>query len=202
MKQWRKRLLPLPAPEPGFSGFPRQDHRTSGAPRIRGAGSSRSFHRLDSESFARELQGAETSSACPSGVRRRLAPLPAARLSGGKTTRHSGIRLNALTALADFQGPHMPVEEAVASILGSDRAAPALELLRHADTVVRDHPRTSRLCPRRSCLLTPCSYSSASPSLLDCLFVNHAVRKVPATSFPIRTFAAGRRSGVRTVLGG
>ncbi|MDB6077444.1 MAG: hypothetical protein JWO82_1191, partial [Akkermansiaceae bacterium] len=141
-----------------------------------GAGEFPSFTGWDSETFARELQGAENvvgmSVWCQTGGWHRFRRLAFLE----ENDRDIWIRLNALTALRIFKD-RMPVEEAIASILGTERAAPALELLRHADTVIRDLHyipdfATQKLFFRRVRI----------PPLLhlywDCLFVNHAVRKV------------------------
>jgi hypothetical protein len=141
-----------------------------------GAGEFPSFTGWDSETFARELQGAENligmSVWCQTGGWHRFRRLAFLE----ENDRDIWIRLNALTALRIFKD-RLPVEDAAASIVGPDRAAATLELLRHADTVVRDLHyipdfASQKLFFRRVRI----------PPLLhlywDCLFINSAVRKV------------------------
>ncbi|MDP4646737.1 MAG: hypothetical protein NWS80_06355 [Akkermansiaceae bacterium] len=142
-----------------------------------GAGEYPSFIGRDCEHFARELQGAENvigmSVWCQTGGWHRFRRL--AFLPGNK---HSDIwiRLNVATAIHIFKHGHS-VEKAIEATLGADRAPAALELLRHADTVIHqllyieDFAR-QKLFFRRVRI----------PPLLnvywDCLFINHAVSKI------------------------
>lgn len=142
-----------------------------------GAGEYPSFIGRDCEHFARELEGAENvigmSVWCQTGGWhrfRRLSFLP------GNKHPDIWIRLNVATAIHIFKYGHS-VEKAIEATLGKDRAPAALELLRHADTVIHqllyieDFAR-QKLFFRRVRI----------PPLLnvywDCLFINHAVSKV------------------------
>lgn len=141
-----------------------------------GAGEYPSFIGWDCERFRRDLEGAENLAGisvwCQTGGWHRFRRLAFLE----ENDRDVWIRLNAAAAIRIFKD-RQPVEQAVASVVGEARATAALELLRHADTVVReliyieDFAR-QKLFFRRVRI----------PPLLhvywDCLFVNHAVRKV------------------------
>ena len=141
-----------------------------------GAGEYPSYIGESCESFARELEGADNMAGisvwCQTGGWhrfRRLAFLPA--------NKHpdTWIRLNAAAAIHIFRYGKS-VEQSVAATLGEDRAPAAIQLLRHADTLIgqllyiEDFAR-QKLFFRRVRI----------PPLLnvywDCLFINHAVSK-------------------------
>jgi hypothetical protein len=141
-----------------------------------GAGEFPSFIGWDCEQYARELQGdanlAGISVWCQTGGWHRFRRL--AFLEDGG--RDFWLRLNTVVALRIFRH-HESVEDAVAGVVGAERAPAALELLRHAETVVKELHyigdfATQKLFFRRVRI----------PPLLhvywDCLFINHAVRKV------------------------
>ncbi|QTN31759.1 hypothetical protein HZ994_05275 [Akkermansiaceae bacterium] len=156
-----------------------------------GAGEYPSYIGRDCERFARELGGAENmvgiSVWCQTGGWhrfRRLAFLP------GNPNPDIWIRLNAAAAVHVFRYGKS-VEQSVSEALGADKAAAALELLRHADTLVNellyipDFAR-QKLFFRRVRI----------PPLLnvywDCLFINHAVSKV------LRHFVPDPEQTIRT----
>ncbi|MEO5713205.1 MAG: hypothetical protein ABIT37_06925 [Luteolibacter sp.] len=140
-----------------------------------GAGEFPSFIGRDCERFARELASAENvvgmSVWCQTGGWHRFRRL--AYLENDQ--RDIWIRVNTAAAIGIFKHG-FSVENAVANLLGDDRAPAALELLRHADTVIHevfyieDFAR-QKLFFRRVRI----------PPLLhvywDSLFINHAVRK-------------------------
>lgn len=142
-----------------------------------GAGEFPSYIGADCEHFARELEGAENmvgmSIWCQTGGWHRFRRL--AFLSGN---RHSDIwiRLNVAVAIHVFRDK-CGIEQSVEKILGPQRAPAAVELLRHADTVIRqiyyiEEFARQKLFFRRVRI----------PPLLhlywDGLFINHAVAKV------------------------
>lgn len=141
-----------------------------------GAGEFPSFIGWDCENYARELQGdanlAGISVWCQTGGWHRFRRLTF--LEEGD--RDFWLRLNTVVALRIFRDRES-VEDAVAGIVGAERAPAVLELLRHAETVVKELHyigdfATQKLFFRRVRI----------PPLLhvywDCLFINHAVRKV------------------------
>ena len=141
-----------------------------------GAGEFPSFIGWDCEQYARELQGdanlAGISVWCQTGGWHRFRRL--AFLESGD--RDFWLRLNTVVALRIFRDRES-VEDAVAGVVGPERAPAVLELLRHAETVVKELHyiadfATQKLFFRRVRI----------PPLLhvywDCLFINHAVRKV------------------------
>ncbi|WP_367871412.1 hypothetical protein [Luteolibacter sp. Populi] len=141
-----------------------------------GAGEFPSFIGWDCEQYARELQGdanlAGISVWCQTGGWHRFRRLAFLE----ENDRDFWLRLNTVVALRIFRHRES-VEEAVAGLVGPARAPATLELLRHAETVVKELHyigdfATQKLFFRRVRI----------PPLLhvywDCLFVNHAVRKV------------------------
>lgn len=141
-----------------------------------GAGEFPSFIGWDCEQYARELQGdanlAGISVWCQTGGWHRFRRLAFLEDDG----RDFWLRLNTQVALRIFRHRES-VEEAVAHIVGAEKAPTVLELLRHAETVVKElhyigEFATQKLFFRRVRI----------PPLLhvywDCLFINHAVRKV------------------------
>ena len=156
-----------------------------------GAGEFPSFIGADCEHFARELEEAQNvvgmSIWCQTGGWHRFRRLTF--LSGN---RHSDIwiRLNVAVAIHVFRDKRS-IEQSIAQTLGSERAPAALELLRHADTVIKqifyiEEFARQKLFFRRVRI----------PPLLhlywDGLFINHAVAKVlshfvPDPEFSLRT---------------
>lgn len=141
-----------------------------------GAGEYPSFTGWDHERFAHELENAGNVAGlsvwCQTGGWHRFRRLAFLE----ENDRDIWIRLNTLCALRIFK-EHQTVEQAIAGILGEDRAIAALELLRHADTVIRDllyvgDFATQKIFFRRVRI----------PPLLhvywDSLFINNAVRGV------------------------
>lgn len=141
-----------------------------------GAGEFPSFIGWDCEQYARELQGdanlAGVSVWCQTGGWHRFRRLAFLEENG----KDFWLRLNTVVALRIFRDRES-VEDAVAGLVGKDRAPALLELLRHAETVVKELHyigdfATQKLFFRRVRI----------PPLLhvywDCLFINHAVRKV------------------------
>lgn len=141
-----------------------------------GSGEYPSFIGWDCERFAQELSQAENvvgiSVWCQTGGWhrfRRRAYLE----SGG---RDIWIRLNTEAAITVFRHGK-PADSAVESLLGTERAFAALELLDHADTVIRE------LLYIRDFALQKLFFRRVRiPPLLhvywDSLFINHGVRKV------------------------
>lgn len=141
-----------------------------------GAGEFPSFIGWDCEQYARELQGdanlAGVSVWCQTGGWHRFRRLAFLEENG----KDFWLRLNTVVALRIFRDRES-VEDAVAGLVGKERAPAALEMLRHAETVVKELHyigdfATQKLFFRRVRI----------PPLLhvywDCLFINHAVRKV------------------------
>ena len=141
-----------------------------------GAGEYPSFIGWDCEQYARELQGdanlAGISVWCQTGGWHRFRRLAFLEEDG----RDFWLRLNTVVALRIFR-ERESVEDAVAAVVGAAKAPVVLELLRHAETVVKElhYIRDfagQKLFFRRVRI----------PPLLhvywDCLFINHAVRKV------------------------
>ncbi len=141
-----------------------------------GAGEYPSYIGSACESFARELERAENMAGisvwCQTGGWHRFQRL--AFLPGN---RHSDIwiRLNAAAAIHIFRY-RKSVEQSVAEIVGEERAAATLQLLRRADTLILqllyiEDFALQKLFFRRVRI----------PPLLnvywDCLFINHAVSK-------------------------
>lgn len=141
-----------------------------------GAGEFPSFIGWDCEQYARELQGdanlAGISVWCQTGGWHRFRRLAFLE----NDDRDFWLRLNTVVALRIFRDRES-VEDAVAGVVGSGRAPAVLELLRHSETVVKELHyigdfAMQKLFFRRVRI----------PPLLhvywDCLFINHAVRKV------------------------
>ncbi len=141
-----------------------------------GAGEYPSFIGWDCEQYARELQGdanlAGISVWCQTGGWHRFRRLTFLE----NDDRDIWLKLNTQVALRIFRDRES-VEDAVAGIVGQEKAPAVLELLRHSETVVKELHyigdfATQKLFFRRVRI----------PPLLhvywDCLFINHAVRKV------------------------
>jgi hypothetical protein len=141
-----------------------------------GAGEYPSFIGWDCERYARELQGeanlAGISVWCQTGGWHRFRRLTFLEEDG----RDFWLRLNTIVALRVFRDRE-PVEDAVAGIVGSARAPALLELLGYSETVVKE------LHYIRGFAMQKLFFRRVRiPPLLhvywDCLFINHAVRKV------------------------
>ena len=141
-----------------------------------GAGEYPSFIGWDCERHARELKGDANlvgiSVWCQTGGWHRFRRLAFLEDDG----RDFWLRLNTTVALRIFREGES-VEDAVAAVVGAAKAPALLELLRHSETVVRELHyirdfAEQKLFFRRVRI----------PPLLhvywDCLFINHAVRKV------------------------
>ncbi len=141
-----------------------------------GAGEYPSFIGWDCERFANELAGAENIAGisvwCQTGGWHRFRRRAYLEQDG----RDIWIRLNTAAAITVFK-ERKPADSAVETLLGTDRTPAALELLDHADTVIRDllyiqDFASQKLFFRRVRI----------PPLLhvywDSLFINHGVRKL------------------------
>ncbi|MEM9235136.1 MAG: hypothetical protein AAGB14_00050 [Verrucomicrobiota bacterium] len=141
-----------------------------------GAGEIPSFIGWDCEKFAHQLKSAENvvgvSVWCQTGGWHRFQRLAFLEEAGDDTW----IRLNAMAAVRTFRDG-MTADEAIASHVGLEQAERVTQLLRNADTVVCklmyiEEFAKQKLFFRRVRI----------PPLLqiywDCLFINHAVRKV------------------------
>ncbi|GAA5480651.1 hypothetical protein Hhel01_04180 [Haloferula helveola] len=141
-----------------------------------GAGEYPSFIGWDCEKFARELEGAENvvgmSVWCQTGGWHRFRRLPFLKNAGDDTW----IRLNTFVALRVFRD-RQPVEEAVRDFVGEDRAVATLELLRCADTVVHDLIYIEDFA-RQKLFFRRVRIPPLLHMYWDCLFINHAVRKI------------------------
>jgi hypothetical protein len=141
-----------------------------------GAGEYPSFVGWDCERYARELEEAENlvgvSVWCQTGGWhrfRRLAFLPDAG-------DDIWIRLNAHVILRLFRD-RQPVDEAIRDLFGEERTLPALELLRAADTIVHDLMYIEDFA-RQKLFFRRVRIPPLLHIYWDCLFINHAVRKV------------------------
>jgi hypothetical protein len=141
-----------------------------------GAGEYPCFTGWECERFARELAGVEKMAGisvwCQTGGWHRFGR----RAFLENDRRDIWIRLNAAAAIGVFKNGS-PAEDAVKDLLGTERAAPGVELLQHADHVIREllyirEFAGQKLFFRRVRI----------PPLLhvywDSVFINHAVRKM------------------------
>lgn len=155
-----------------------------------GAGEYPSFTGWDCERIARELEKAENvvglSVWCQTGGWHRFQRL--AFLESDQ--RDVWIRLNTLTALRVFKD-HQTVEQAVTGIVGETNSAATLELLRHADTLIRELLYVGDFAKQKLFFRRV-----RIPPLLhvywDCLFINHAVRAA------LRHFVEDREQALRS----
>ena len=154
-----------------------------------GAGEFPSFIGWDCETYARELSGdtrlAGVSVWCQTGGWHRFRRLAFLEENG----RDFWLRLNTIVALRVFRHGET-AEQAVAAMVGPQRASATVELLRLSETVVKELHyirgfAEQKLFFRRVRI----------PPLLhvywDCLFINHAVRKV------LRHFVADPEQALR-----
>jgi hypothetical protein len=141
-----------------------------------GAGEFPSFIGWDCERIARELAGVPNIVGvtvwCQTGGWhgfRRLAFLEA-------DGRDVWLRLNTVAALR-ILSDGATVEQVISDFTGPDRAAPAIELLRHAETAVRDLYYIGGFA-RRKLFFRRVRVPALLHVYWDCLFINHAVRKL------------------------
>ncbi|MCH7227185.1 hypothetical protein [Haloferula sp. A504] len=141
-----------------------------------GAGEFPSFIGWDCEQYARELEEAENlvgvSVWCQTGGWhrfRRLAFLPDAG-------NDIWIRLNAHVVPRIFRD-RQPVDEAVRELVGGERAFATLELLRASETIVHDLMYIEDFA-RQKLFFRRVRIPPLLHIYWDCLFINHAVRKV------------------------
>lgn len=140
-----------------------------------GAGEFPSFIGWDCERMALELVGAENligvSVWCQTGgwhAFRRLAFLEEGQ-------QDIWIRLNAHAAVRILRDG-ATVEQVVGEVVGPERAEATLELLRHADTVVRELYYIEEFA-RQKLFFRRVRIPPLLHVYWDCLFINHAVRK-------------------------
>jgi hypothetical protein len=156
-----------------------------------GAGEFPSFIGADCEHFARELEGAENmvgmSIWCQTGGWHRFRRL--AFMSGN---RHSDIwiRLNVAVAIHVFRDKRS-IEQSIEQTLGAQCAPAAVELLRHADTVIQ-HIYYIEEFARQKLFFRRVRIPPLLHLYWDGLFINHAVAKVlshfvPDPAFSLRT---------------
>ncbi|MFN4945045.1 MAG: hypothetical protein ACK40T_07530 [Akkermansiaceae bacterium] len=142
-----------------------------------GAGEFPSFIGADCEHIARELEKAENvvgmSVWCQTGGWHRFCRL--AYLSGN---RHSDIwiRLNVAVAIHVFRYKRS-IEQSIHEILGSNRAPAAIELLRHADTVIKQIYYIEEFA-RQKIFFRRVRIPPLLHLYWDGLFINHAVSKI------------------------
>lgn len=142
-----------------------------------GAGEFPSFIGADCEHFARELKNAKNmvgiSVWCQTGGWHRFRRL--AYLSGN---RHSDIwiRLNVTVAIHVFRY-HRGIEQSVHEMLGANRAPAAIELLRHADTVIRQIYYIEEFA-RQKIFFRRVRIPPLVHLYWDGIFINHAVSKI------------------------
>lgn len=154
-----------------------------------GAGEYPSFIGWDCERMAAELGRAENvvgmSVWCQTGGWHRFRRLAFLEEDGSDIW----IRLNTLAALRIFKDGRT-AEESVAEALGGGRAPAAIELLRHAETVVKDLHYIPDFA-RQKLFFRRVRIPPLLHVYWDCLFINHAVRKV------LRHFVGDPESSVR-----
>lgn len=141
-----------------------------------GAGEFPSFVGWDHERYARELdQGANLvgiSVWCQTGGWHRFRRLAFLEDDGSDVW----IRLNTFVSLRTFRD-RQPVDEAVRDFFGEARAPAALELLRDAEIVVRELMYIEDFA-RQKLFFRRVRIPPLLHLYWDCLFINHAVRKV------------------------
>lgn len=148
-----------------------------------GAGEFPSFIGADCEQFARELEQAENiigmSVWCQTGGWHRFQRL--AFLSGNS---HSDIwiRLNVAVAIHIFRYKRS-VEQSIEHVLGAHRAPAALELLRHADTVIGEIYYIEEFA-RKKLFFRRVRIPPLLHIYWDGLFINHAVSKILSHFIP------------------
>ena len=156
-----------------------------------GAGEYPSFVGWDYEQYARELEQADklvgVSVWCQTGGWHRFRRL--AYLEDDDSDLW--IRLNSFVSLRVFRD-RQPVEEAVRDFFGRERAPAVLELLRDAEIVVRELMYIEDFA-RQKLFFRRVRIPPLLHLYWDCLFVNHAVRKVLRhfVRDPERTLRAG-----------
>lgn len=141
-----------------------------------GAGEYPSFIGHDCERFRDELRAAENvvgmSVWCQTGGWHRFRRLTHLEDDG----RDVWTRLNASVAVG-VVARGQSVEECVGGFFGADHAAPALELLRHADTVIHQLLYVEEFA-RQKLFFRRVRIPPLLHVYWDAVFINHAVRKV------------------------
>ena len=141
-----------------------------------GAGEYPSFIGWDCERFARELAGvgnmAGVSVWCQTGGWHRFRRIAFLEADGSDVW----IRLNTRAVIRVFRDGRPP-DAAVEDLLGAGRARPAVELLRHADTLIRDLLYVGDFA-RQKLFFRRVRIPPLLHVYWDCLFINHGVRKV------------------------
>jgi hypothetical protein len=156
-----------------------------------GAGEYPSFIGHDCERFRDELRGAENmvgmSVWCQTGGWHRFRRLTHLEDEG----RDVWTRLNTAVAAGIFK-ENLSVEECVGRVFGLDRTAPALELLRLADTVIHELLYVEEFA-RQKLFFRRVRIPPILHVYWDGVFINHAVRKVMRNfvSDPERALRAG-----------
>lgn len=156
-----------------------------------GAGEYPSFIGHDCERFRDELHAAENvvgvSVWCQTGGWHRFRRLTHLEDDG----RDVWTRINVAVVTGIF-GRGLSVEECVLKFFGPERAAPALELLRHADTVIHELLYVEEFA-RQKLFFRRVRIPPMLHVYWDAVFINHAVRKVMRNfvSDPERALRAG-----------
>lgn len=156
-----------------------------------GAGEYPSFIGNDCENFARQLQTAPNlvgvSVWCQTGGWhrfRRLAFLP--------NNQHpdTWIRLNTAAAIDIFKHK-LTVEQSIEKLLGPEKAPPAIELLRHSDTLIKELLYIEEFA-RQKLFFRRVRIPPLLHAYWDSLFINHAVSKT------LRHFVQDQEKTIRT----
>ncbi|MBC7981427.1 MAG: hypothetical protein H7Y36_12765, partial [Armatimonadetes bacterium] len=142
-----------------------------------GAGEFPSFIGSQCESLARELASAENvigmSIWCQTGGWhrfRRLAFLPENK------NPDIWIRINVATAIYSFKD-QLSVEQSMEQLLGPERASPALQLLRYAETLIHQLYYIEEFA-RQKLFFRRVRIPPLINIYWDCVFINHAVSKI------------------------
>jgi hypothetical protein len=141
-----------------------------------GAGEYPSFIGWDCERFARELEGVDgligVSIWCQTGGWHGFRRLALLEEDGSDIW----IRLNLVAVVGIFRD-RTTVESVVEQVVGSGRAPAVLELLRHAETVVRELLYVEEFA-RQKLFFRRIRIPPLLHAYWDCLFVSHGIRKV------------------------
>lgn len=161
-----------------------------------GAGEYPSFIGWDCERFAKDLARVENMAGisvwCQTGGWHRFHR----RVFLEQDGRDLWIRLNAAAAIAVFKYRRAPAT-ALDSAFGSERAPAALELLVHADTVIREIYYIGEFA-RQKLFFRRVRVPPLLHVYWDSLFINHGVRKIMGqfVTDPQEAVAAGERAGL------